>query len=474
MHRVVSALVFAAVAGGCGTDTDSVAGPASQVAPIEQPRALARIDDTASFALAGESALVPTVRGRELTIRALPLGGSAAGSVVFRFEAPEGAVPSSRLDASSERAGLVVTTEDDGSTLRAAQSFAGPATGPWEALTPLRDLQADEFFPSWHQVDGATLFTTEIRGDLQQVRIIVREPNAEPREVELPPEVITTVFAGDLVAYAVPVKGQPSDDEPRRLVVRNWRTGQQRSTAVIREGIEDMDLRPDGRVVLNEDGGGLIELRDGSTPRRLTRTGIAPVYVGDRIVFVRQAEREGDERLAVVEPGGRVRGFGVPTARIAGFAVDGSRVLWSGNGCLLVADVSARSAAAPGPGPCPRSEMFLDDLGPSPVLDRSRRVPLTLRCIAAAPAGCRGTVRLQFADGPTGNASAPLRFRIAPGRSRRLAPRLTRKAYRAAIRESREGLGGAALVVHAVVTDPAGRRTELNDGYSVEVPRRLR
>ncbi len=474
MHRVVATLVLAAVAGGCGTDADSVAEPASQVAPIDRPRALARVDETSAFALAGESALAARVRGRELEVRTLPLNGSGAGSAVFRFEAPEGAEPSPRLDASSERAGLVVTTEDDGSTLRAAQSFAGPATGPWEALTPLRELQPDEFFPSWHQVDGATLFTTELRGDLRKIRFIVREPNAAPREIELPPEVITTVFAGDLVAYAVPVKGQPSDDEPRRLVVRNWRTGAQRSTAVIRAGIEDIDLRPDGRVVLNEDGGGLIELRDGSTQRRLTRTGIAPAYVGDRIVFVRQAEREGDERMAVVEPDGRVRGIGVPTARIAGFDVDGSRVLWSGNGCLLVADVVAKAAAAPGPGPCPRSEIFLDDLGPSPVLDRSRRVPLTLRCIAAAPPGCRGTVRLRFADGLTGNASASLRFRILAGRSRRLAPRLTRRAYRAAIRESREGIGGAALVVHASAVDPAGRRSRLSDGYSIEVPRRLR
>jgi len=474
MYRVAAALVLATGASGCGSAADPADGPASQVAPIERPRALARVGDTASFALTGEAALLAQVRGRVLEARTLPLSGSGSGSVVLRFEAPEGAQPAPRLDASSERAGLVVTTEDDGSTLRAAQSFAGPATGPWEALTPLRELRPDEFFPSWHQVDGAMLFTTEIRGDLQEIRFVVREPDAEPREIELPPDVITAVFAGDLVAYAVQMKGQPSDDEPRRLVVRNWRTGEERSSAVIRQGIEDLDLRPDGRVVLNEDGGGLFEVRGGGTPRRLTRAGVAPAYVGDRIVFVRQAEREGDERLAVVESDGRVRGFGVPTARIAGFAVDGSRVLWRANGCLLVADVSARAAAAPGPGPCPRSELFLDDSGPSPVLDRSRRVPLILRCIAAASPGCRGTVRLRLADGPTGNASAPLRFRIPAGRSRRLAPRLTRRAYRAAIRESRTGIGGAALVVHAVAIDPAGRRSELSDGYSVEVPRRLK
>lgn len=474
MRSVLPLAVLAAVAVGCGSDADPVADRASQVAAIDRPRALARIDDDAGFALAGDAALVARARGRILVARAIPLSGAGPASDVFRFEAPEGAVPSPRLDASSLRAGLVVTTEDDGSSLRAAQSFAGPATGPWEALTPLRELQRDEFFPAWNQVDGETLFTTELRGDLREIRFVVREPGAEPREVDLPPEVIETVFAGDLVAYAVPVKGQPSDDEPRRLVVRNWRTAEQRSTAVIREGIESIDLRPDGRVVVNDDGGGLIELRDGTTQRRLTRTGIAPAYVGDRIVFVRQAEREGDERLAVVEPGGRVRAFGVPTARIQGFAVDGSRVLWRGNGCLLVADVTARAAADPGRGPCPRSELFLDDYGGSPVLDRSRRVPLTLRCIAAAPPGCRGTVRLQFADGPAGNASAPLRFRIPAGRSRRLAPRLTRRAYRAAIREARQGMGGAALVVYATAVDPSGRRSRLSDGYAVEVPRRLR
>ena len=32
-------------------------------------------------------------------------------------------------------------------------------------------------------------------------------------------------FAGELVAYAVPSAGQPFGDEPRKLVVKEWRTG---------------------------------------------------------------------------------------------------------------------------------------------------------------------------------------------------------------------------------------------------------
>jgi hypothetical protein len=103
-----------------------------------------------------------------------------------------------------------------------------------------------------------------------------------------------------------------------------------------------------------------------------------------------------------------------------------------------------------------------------PALTRSRRVPFILRCIAAAPAGCRGTVRLRDEEGAA--ASSPVRFRIPVGRRRRIVARVTPRAYRAALREGREGIGGSFFVVEATAVDPAGRRSVLSDGYGVLVP----
>ena len=71
MHRVMSALVLAALASGCGASADSVTEPPSQGPPIERPRALSRVAETSAFALAGESALVTRVRGRKLEVRSL-------------------------------------------------------------------------------------------------------------------------------------------------------------------------------------------------------------------------------------------------------------------------------------------------------------------------------------------------------------------------------------------------------------------
>jgi hypothetical protein len=435
------------------------------------PRALARLGNDPAFALAGESVLLSRVRGERLEVRSLPLAPAGPGRVVFSFRAPPGARPAARLEASSQRVGLIVIALE--AQRSRGQPFSGAPPGPWSALAPLRQHVDDRFHPAWHEVDGDTLFTSEVRADVGRVRVVVREGAGEPRTVDLPEGVLQTAFAGDFVAFAVAVPGQPADDEPRRLVVQNWRTRAQTATAVAREGIEHFDVRADGRAVISEDGGGLLALEGSSRWRRLTRDGVAPAFAGDRIVFVDPGSREGDQRLRIVEPGGRVRAFGVPTSRIDQFRTDGARVLWSANGCLLVADVAASAAAEPGPGACVRSELFLDDAGPSPALDRRRRVPLTLRCIAAAPPGCRGTLRLRLADDPSREAARPLRFRIPAGRSQRLAPRLTRLGYRAAIAEARAGLGGAALEVDAVAVDPAGRRSRLRDGYVIEVPRRL-
>ena len=112
-----------------------------------------------------------------------------------------------------------------------------------------------------------------------------------------------------------------------------------------------------------------------------------------------------------------------------GFATDGSRVFWWANGCLLVDDVSAPPAAAPGPGPCPRSELALANRS-SPHL--ARTLPVKLRCVAA-PRACRGAVRLTTVARPSTAAKAisrRLRFSIPAGQARRLHVPLTGRGYR--------------------------------------------
>ena len=176
-------------------------------------------------------------------------------------------------------------------------------------------------------------------------------------------------------------------------MIRNWRTGAQVATAVLRGGIEAYDLRPDGGDVLSQEGAGVHVVRPGAAPRELTRRGTEARWAGEHIVF-----RAGDGRLRVIDPGGRARDFGAPSALIESFVTDDRRVLWGANGCLLVADVTARAARAPAPGPCPRSEVAMRDGQPLGEPEPPRAGAAALRGggaarlprNAAARAGLRG------------------------------------------------------------------------------------
>lgn len=68
----------------------------------------------------------------------------------------------------------------------------------------------------------------------------------------------------------------------------------------------------------------------------------APGFAGGgRTVYVH------DDGLLVVDPGARPRRIGVPTGHLDTYDVDDRHVLWSANGCLLVADLTAPIADAP-------------------------------------------------------------------------------------------------------------------------------
>lgn len=287
-------------------------------APAATPLVRATGEDGVALALAGDAALYTRPTERRLELRAVPVTG---GSPVTRlaFQAPEGTFEiTPRLAASAQVAALTVITEDDESTVATFQAFLGPPAGLLAPLGPLTATEPTVFIPALHAVDGPRVFTTEIRGDLRRARMIVREPGAEPSEVPLPQSgLYSAVFAGDLVAYAVPAPGQPGDDEPRRLVVAEWRTGRRLAVVRIRGGVESLALASDGRVIVGEDGGGLVEVAPGAGGvRRLSRVGTGPVLAGRTVVARREAASDGRVTLLAIGPDRRVRRFGVPAASI--------------------------------------------------------------------------------------------------------------------------------------------------------------
>jgi hypothetical protein len=163
------------------------------------------------------------------------------------------------------------------------------------------------------------VFTSELRGDLDNFAVVARDP--APHDVpNLPPaEAYTAAFAGPYVAY--------TDD--RRVVVQDWRTGTQLNAIEAPDPVDQVALRADGRVayVTNQH-----EIFDGQ--RKLGALGLAVAFAGDHLVYQDTYE------LGVIEPDGHVRRFGVHTEDPGGFTTDGTRVLWWANGCLLTADVT--------------------------------------------------------------------------------------------------------------------------------------
>jgi len=273
----------------------------------------------------------------------------------------------------------------------------------------------------------------------------VREPGAQPRTLRPPRSAIASGVAGDLLAYATTTA----------VIVENWRTGAQVARYPAPDDIAWLDLRADGALVTADRDGTMVERLPGAAPRRLTRRGAGPAFAGDRIVFIGRPGRAGVVSLYVAEPDGRVRPFGVPSADLANLVADEQRVLWRGNGCLLTAPITEPAADAPDAGACPRSEVYVPDEHSRPV-KRDRRVRIRVGCVAAAPPGCSGTLALKsLMRAP--RLAKPLRFRIPVGRRARLKVRLTRRGYKAVVRQNHE-IGGAPVNVRTVTVDPDGRR----------------
>jgi hypothetical protein len=397
------------------------------------PRALARSAGVLAIAPGGDRVLVAQARGANLRVVSIPLAGGAA-RLVFSFDAPKGLVPvSASLSASAQRAALILEMGPGPGQPEAVQTFTGPLAGGWVTLQPFtRPSSAGAVTPLRQQADGDRLFTTESRGE--DTRVVVRDPN--PREVAFAEGEAEYVarFAGDFVATSL-----GGEQKRSRLVVRDWRTGVVTTSAEVPDGFDFIALRPDGRAAVLTYDGALYEVPSGGPARPLaTYGGSAAAYAGDALVH------DPDGRLRVIDLSGRSRAFGVPTRSLEGFATEGSQVVWIANGCLLVDDVGAPAAAAPGPGPCVRGELAFEGDQPNPYL--TRRLPVALRCVAA-PGACRGKLRLGIGlPGRTKPISGRVPFSIRAGHARSVRVPLTCRGYRMILRELRRDARAAVTL----------------------------
>ncbi len=396
---------------------------------------LARVTPGAEIALAGDSVVFTEIQGRVARVYSVPLAGGPRKRE-FAYTAPANTAANLQLSASGRQVAVAVAAETNESIL--TQAFTGPLGAPWTALgPPTRLFEATNVFRV--QLDGDRLFSYELRGSFANAGVTVRDP--EPHDVPFysPTDALRAQFAGDLVAYAASRPGERDEGAHRRIVLKNWRTGEPLGTVDLEYTAEIGALRADGTVLTR--GSPITLWRPGAAPRSLVEASADVAFAGDRVLWT------GEDGVHVIEPGGATRRLGPPTRTGVRLATDGQRAFWVANGCLLTASLEDDSHAAPGPGPCPRSELATTSQ-PEQTLARSARV--RIRCVAA-PTNCGGTIRLP-------GLSRARRFSLAAGRTKTFAVPLTAGGYAALARRLRsQGATYPEVVIRtddgAVLTD---------------------
>lgn len=430
--------------------------PAAEAAAVA-PRAIARAGADEAVALAGEAVLVTRTGGTKVDVDRYPLDGGPP-STILSFGTPGDETPAPpQMSASSTTAAALMGTLVD-HDLAAVQPFAGPAAGPLHALAEPRRFGGRRFVPITVAVEGDRVVHTEYRADLERRRYVVADPGREPVVARVPAGALAVDFAGDLVAFA---EVGPDYAAPRRVVVADWRTGERRWERLFEDSVGSIDLHAEGRAVVAGDGGVFEVAAGGAGSRRISARGTSPAYAGDAIVF----EREGRafSRIYVAGADRRPRPFGVPSRTIDRVVSDGRHVAWLANGCALLAPLDAGTADAPAAGPCARSELAID-FAPTPL--RGRTLRAVLHCVAAQPAGCRGTLRVSGELDRTRVRvrSSAVRFRVAMGGRRRVSFRLNRRVLRAVRRE-----GFALLAARGRLVDPDGRRSPVEKKVALQL-----
>ncbi len=434
------------------------AGPATAAVTPLVP--LAPEDEEVPYAVAGDEVLVAPPAGRVARVLGVPAGGGAPVERL-RFAPPRGREAGIFVAGSASAVAALAITDGP----RALQPFGGRPGEPLSPAAPLRRFRPGRWSPFGTYVAGDRTFFGELRFSPEALRLAVHEPRpGEPATIPFPRVADAFAVQNELLALALRARGQPRDADPRRLVVRDWRTGAVLWERRIARGIDAIALHPGGRALVEDSQGGILEVAaGGAAVRTVTDEGEAPVYAGDDVVFRRLGRRDEDpDRLVLVAPDGTERPFGVPSARLGAPVADGRRVAWSVRGCVVTAPVDAPAQDAVDEGPCARTEMtFVMDESPQGV--RMRRARIVLHCVAAPPPGCQGTLVVRF--GRRGRVAAPRRFTVPAGQDGRFDLRLTRAAWRRVRRASRDPESGAFVEVRATTVDPTGRRSVLSDGH---------
>ncbi|HEY6887306.1 MAG TPA: hypothetical protein VI300_05985 [Solirubrobacter sp.] len=403
-------------------------------APGQGPVALARAEGDSPVALAGGTALFRRGETFHLRVLSVPVDGSAAARELIRLPGAQDV----EISASPQRAAFAFFSDRD------AYVLTGPPAGPFQKAPT---SQGGGSPPYYATVNHDNLFTVEeAPGDPFAFRHVAIEPGMPPRPLGLPGDANLLAYDGDLIAYN---RGDTN------VTVHDWRTGAER-TIVLPDLPNQFDVRADGSLVASTYSGIYTVAPDGP-PVLLARRGERAQFAGERIVYASSSVPAGRARsLYAVDADGHARKIGVPSMTLGNFIPDADRVLWTANGCLLVADLAAPLAAAPQAGPCPRSEVGV--IGTHAPIRSDRTVRLRLRCVAA-PRACRGTFQLKLVNEQGGSSS--VRFSIPAGGRTTLSPRLTRAGYAAARRDP-----NVELSVEGVTVDPGGRRHRFRLGAS--------
>ena len=367
---------------------------------------LARVTPGAEIALAGDRMVFTEIKGRVARVYSVPVAGGPRRRE-FAYTVPAGAEANLQLSASGQRVAVALAAEHN--ELILTQAFTGPLGAPWAALgPPTRLFEATNVYRV--QLDGDRLFSYELRGSFANAGVTVRDP--EPHDVPFysPTDALRAQFAGDLVAYAASRPGEEDEGAHRRLVLKNWRTGEQLGSVDLEYAADIGALRADGGVLTR--GSPITLWKPGTAPRKLVEASADVAFAGDRVLWT------GEDGVHVIEPGGATRRLGPETRTGLRLATDGQRAFWVANGCLLAASLDDASHAAPGPGPCARSELSTTS---QPEQKLAHSVRVRIRCIAA-PTTCKGTIRLPGLSGAR-------RYSLAAGRTKAFAVPLTASGY---------------------------------------------
>ena len=337
--------------------------------------------------LSGDRVVFTETSGRKLRVLSMPLTGGPA-QTIFRYTAPPGhLVYGEQLVATPTRLAMLLAHSDRNGESTTTQVLTGTPTGGWIVVVPPRASGKDLPFANVVQLAGEQVVTYErLSWDADEFELALYEPRR--RVLPLP---VGTLFSGDLAIRT---------ERPERVVVTNWPTGEPVTAAEFDDLIKSYEVASDGRALVTV-GDTLLEVAPGGAVTRLTHAVDAPMRAGERVLFFRKAG------IGVFERNGTKRHFGVRTERVERFVTDGDNVLWSANGCLLLAPITDPAARAPGPGPCARSEAALS----SSVKGRTARIKV--RCVAAPAGGCRGTIELRVAGQRVGRAPV----RVAVGKT---------------------------------------------------------